>query len=172
MKRISKIILAGAAIAVIGGFGARDVLANHAEPDRDRRHYEQSGERDRHVDRNRAGDRGERHVNNRHERRNYGRHDRRGNYGRNYGGDYGWGRQASAHHGWRHRTNHYARHGYGRPYARHINAAYRHGAMHCRPVSRVGHVRGHRALLGGVMCLDRHGIAFVIPQTRHVIHTY
>lgn len=158
MKRISKIILAGAAIAVIGGFGARDALAEYRERDTGTRHYEQSGEQSRHGDRH-----GDRHADRARHRDN--RHASNHN------------RPRYAHQNWHYRANYRGGHGYrqgwrGRPYARHINAAYRHGAMHCRPVSRVGFVRGHRALLGGVMCLDRHGIAFVIPQTRHVIHNH
>lgn len=173
MQQFSKIILAGAAIAVIGSFAARGAFAKHADHNAGTGHYEQSGAQDRHADadrghrggktthrtghrENRRGDQHatNQHAGNHHKGRGYGHHNRRANY-------YGW------------RTNYYERHGrHGRPYAHHINAAYHHGAVQCRTVSRAGYVRGHRALLGGIMCLDRHGIAFIIPQTRHVIHTY
>ncbi len=185
MKRIVKIILVGTAIAVIGAFGAREVLAKQGGHDGGARHYEQNGEQDRHADRgrdhrggksaHRENRRGKRHATNQHAGNQHAGNQHAGNQHKRRGTAHN--NAYSSHNGWHYRANYRSGHGYrrgwhGSPYAHHINAAYSHGAVHCRPVSHVGYVRGYRALLGGIMCVDRHGIAFVIPQTRHVIHTY
>lgn len=51
----------------------------------------------------------------------------------------------------------------------------RRGGVHggCRPTSKIAFVgHGRRAKVGGLMCRDRHGRAFVLPGSRHVLFYY
>lgn len=45
----------------------------------------------------------------------------------------------------------------------------RHGGRACHDVVKVGHYRGHKALVGGVMCYDRHGRGYVLDGSRHLV---
>lgn len=45
----------------------------------------------------------------------------------------------------------------------------RHGGRACHDVVKVGHYRGHKALIGGVMCYDRHGRGYVLDGSRHLV---
>lgn len=77
--------------------------------------------------------------------------------------------RAPRHGGWRY---HHHRHQDGprwsAPYQpRRWRAAPRHRA--CHPVRLFGYHHGQRALLGGILCYDRHGRAFVLRGTRRVL---
>ncbi len=44
---------------------------------------------------------------------------------------------------------------------------------HCRKVVKFGHDRyGRRAKIGGTLCFDRYGTAYILSHSRHVIHYY
>ena len=44
-----------------------------------------------------------------------------------------------------------------------------HGRHACHDVVKVGVYRGHKALLGGVMCYDRHGRGYILQGSRHLV---
>ena len=44
-----------------------------------------------------------------------------------------------------------------------------HGRHACHDVVKVGVHRGHKALLGGVMCYDRHGRGYILQGSRHLV---
>ena len=44
-----------------------------------------------------------------------------------------------------------------------------HGRHACHDVVKVGVYRGHKALLGGVMCYDRHGRGTILQGSRHLV---
>lgn len=183
MKTFGKVILFSAVIGFVGGLGivAASARGNDhhdrqysGERDDDRRQHANRG-RDRHDDRfeDRRGHRRD-HAKKLHRKSHaYDRSPKyRGPRARpDHRRDHAWhkrgyfnGHKVGHHrHAVKWRNNHY-RH--------HIRHAHRHGASGCFSVSRLGFSHGRRALLGGVMCTDRHGYTFVLPQSRHVIHYY
>ncbi len=79
--------------------------------------------------------------------------------------------QPPRHGGWRHHHRHHRHHPgprwSGRHHPGHWRGAPRHRA--CHPVQLFGYHHGQRALLGGILCYDRHGRAFVLRGTRRVL---
>lgn len=189
MKPFRKVILFSAVVGFIGGLGI--VAASARENDRNDRHYSAERGQDRQYG-DRGRDRHDGHVEDRRrDRRDYGRdrgrdhakksHRRNHAYDRSPKYRGGHGQHDRRQHAW-HKRGYYKGHKVGRHayaakwqnnhYRHHIRHAHERGATGCFSVSRTGFSHGRRALLGGVMCTDRHGFTFVLPQSRHVIHYY
>lgn len=155
--------------------------------DRHRDHDRKADHRrhDRRAHHRRHDRRADRHHR-RHDRRAHHRHDRRYAYG---------GRSHRRHHyaGRRYRHGHGPGHGHGHgyfcldhgifhyysgydPYGFSVTAYYRgssyRGGGDCYPVEKHGYYHGRRALIGGLMCTDAYGYAYIRPGSRYVIRYY
>ena len=84
----------------------------------------------------------------------HGSHDYRQGYGHRYGHS-------------SYRRGHDYGYGSGRSYASHDTAS-----QDCHATSKIGYLDGVKGKIGGTMCYDSYGDAFVVPGSRYVIDRY
>ncbi len=72
----------------------------------------------------------------------------------------------SYHHGKRHHNSHYKSHAYYETQRQH-----EYYQSDCHPVHKYTYDNyGYRAKVGGTMCYDEYGRAYVVPGSRYLIH--